>query len=78
MTKPIGVATYTFTDALPKELSQNFPTSEQFIERVEKLAEAMNRKKWCPARQKAYRAVDSERVLLNGQYEQYEPQNNPG
>jgi predicted nuclease of restriction endonuclease-like (RecB) superfamily len=44
MTKPIGVATYTFTDALPKELSQFFPTSEQFIERVEKLAEAMNRK----------------------------------
>lgn len=45
MTKPIGVATYTFTDALPKELSEFFPTSEQFIGRVEKLAEAMNRKR---------------------------------
>lgn len=45
MTKPIGVATYTFTNILPKELSAFFPTSEQFINRVEKLTKDMNRMK---------------------------------
>ncbi len=35
--KPIGVATYTLTESLPKELSQFFPTSQELIERVEAL-----------------------------------------
>lgn len=35
--KPIGVATYTLTESLPKELSQFFPTSQELVERVEAL-----------------------------------------
>ena len=33
--KPIGVATYSFTQSLPKELSAFFPSSEELIRRVE-------------------------------------------
>jgi predicted nuclease of restriction endonuclease-like (RecB) superfamily len=35
--KPIGIATYTLTESLPKELSQFFPTSQELAERVEAL-----------------------------------------
>lgn len=44
MTKPIGIATYTFSETLPKELSQFFPSPTEFVERLDKLSEAMNRK----------------------------------
>jgi predicted nuclease of restriction endonuclease-like (RecB) superfamily len=44
MAKPIGVATYTFSETLPKELSQFFPSPTEFVERLDKLSEAMNRK----------------------------------
>ena len=33
--KPIGVATYSITQSLPKELSVFFPSSEELIERIE-------------------------------------------
>ena len=33
--KPIGVATYSITDSLPKELSAFFPSSEELIARIE-------------------------------------------
>ena len=41
MSKPIGVATYTFAEALPKELAQFFPSREEFIERVEALSKVL-------------------------------------
>jgi predicted nuclease of restriction endonuclease-like (RecB) superfamily len=50
MTKPIGVATYTFSETLPKELSQFFPSSAEFVERLDKLSEALNRKSMDAAR----------------------------
>jgi len=42
--KPIGVATYTFTESLPKELSQFFPSSQELVERVERLTKNLKRK----------------------------------
>ena len=39
--KPIGVATYTFTESLPQELAQFFPSREDFIERIESISEAL-------------------------------------
>lgn len=39
--KPIGVATYTLTESLPKELSQFFPTSQELVERVEALTKQL-------------------------------------
>ncbi len=41
--KPIGVATYTFTDSLPKELSQFFPSREEFIDRIESITNALRK-----------------------------------
>lgn len=38
--KPIGVATYSITQTLPKELSAFFPTSEELIKRVEAVIQA--------------------------------------
>jgi predicted nuclease of restriction endonuclease-like (RecB) superfamily len=35
--KPIGVATYTFTESLPKNIQQFFPSNEVFIEKVESI-----------------------------------------
>ena len=35
--KPIGVATYTFTENLPKNIQQFFPSNEVFIEKVESI-----------------------------------------
>jgi predicted nuclease of restriction endonuclease-like (RecB) superfamily len=43
--KPIGVATYTFNESLPKELAQFFPSKEAFIERVESVTDALNKSK---------------------------------
>jgi predicted nuclease of restriction endonuclease-like (RecB) superfamily len=43
--KPIGVATYTFNESLPKELAQFFPSKEAFIERVENVTNALNKNK---------------------------------
>jgi predicted nuclease of restriction endonuclease-like (RecB) superfamily len=43
--KPIGVATYTFNESLPKELAQFFPSKEAFIERVENVTNALNKSK---------------------------------
>jgi predicted nuclease of restriction endonuclease-like (RecB) superfamily len=42
--KPIGVATYTLTESLPKELSQFFPTSQEFIERIEAITNTLKGK----------------------------------
>ena len=42
--KPIGVATYTFSEDLPKELSAFFPTSEELAERVESLTKNLKSK----------------------------------
>ena len=42
--KPIGVATYNFTQTLPKELSSFFPSPEELIKRVEAVVNAVNRK----------------------------------
>lgn len=42
--KPIGVATYSFTEVLPKELSPFFPTSEELVERVEALTKRLKAK----------------------------------
>jgi YhcG PDDEXK nuclease domain len=41
--KPIGVATYNFTQTLPKELSSFFPSPEELIKRVEAVVNAVNR-----------------------------------
>lgn len=43
--KPIGVATYTLTESLPKELSQFFPTSQELVERVEALTKHLRDKR---------------------------------
>jgi predicted nuclease of restriction endonuclease-like (RecB) superfamily len=43
--KPIGVATYTFNESLPKELAQFFPSKEAFIERVENVTNALKKSK---------------------------------
>ncbi len=42
--KPIGVATYTLTESLPKELAQFFPSKEAFIERIEGITEILTNK----------------------------------
>jgi predicted nuclease of restriction endonuclease-like (RecB) superfamily len=42
--KPIGVATYSFTKSLPKELSDYFPTPEELIKRVEAVIKAISLK----------------------------------
>lgn len=42
--KPIGVATYSITTTLPKELSAFFPSSEELIQRVESVIEAVSKK----------------------------------
>ena len=39
--KPIGVATYTLTESLPQELSQFFPTSQEFIDRIEEITDKL-------------------------------------
>jgi predicted nuclease of restriction endonuclease-like (RecB) superfamily len=41
--KPIGVATYTFTESLPQELAQFFPSREDFIKRIEIITETLKR-----------------------------------
>lgn len=38
--KPIGVATYSVTQTLPKELSAFFPSSEELIKRIEAVVQA--------------------------------------
>ena len=38
--KPIGVATYSFTKTLPKELSAFFPSPEELVLRVESVIQA--------------------------------------
>lgn len=48
VSKPIGVATYSFTETLPKDIQQFFPSNEAFIEKVEsitKYIEQQNSKK---------------------------------
>lgn len=42
--KPIGVATYTLTDSLPKEISQFFPSRQEFIDRIESITIALKNK----------------------------------
>jgi predicted nuclease of restriction endonuclease-like (RecB) superfamily len=42
--KPIGIATYTLTESLPKELAQFFPSREAFIERIEGITETLKNK----------------------------------
>ena len=42
--KPIGVATYTFTDKLPKNIQQFFPSNEDFIEKVENITNYISAK----------------------------------
>jgi predicted nuclease of restriction endonuclease-like (RecB) superfamily len=42
--KPIGVATYTLTESLPKELSQFFPTRQEFIDRIEAITKTLKKK----------------------------------
>ncbi len=44
ISKPIGVATYSFTDALPKELAQFFPSTKELVERIDALTIGLNRK----------------------------------
>ncbi len=44
LNKPIGVATYSFTKTLPKELSAFFPSPEELIRRVEAVIDAVSRK----------------------------------
>jgi predicted nuclease of restriction endonuclease-like (RecB) superfamily len=39
--KPIGVATYSFTQSLPQELSKFFPSPEELIRRVESVLNAV-------------------------------------
>ncbi len=43
--KPIGIATYTFTESLPKELSAFFPSSEEFIARIEAVTKVLKKEK---------------------------------
>jgi predicted nuclease of restriction endonuclease-like (RecB) superfamily len=42
--KPIGVATYSITTTLPKELSAFFPSPEELIQRVEAVIDAVSKK----------------------------------
>jgi predicted nuclease of restriction endonuclease-like (RecB) superfamily len=42
--KPIGIATYSLTKTLPKELSAFFPSSEELIKRVEAVIKAVSKK----------------------------------
>jgi len=42
--KPIGVATYSITQTLPKELRAFFPSPEELISRVEAVIEAVSKK----------------------------------
>ena len=44
LTKPIGIATYSFTNNLPTSLQQFFPTNEEFVERVENITDYIKRK----------------------------------
>jgi len=41
--KPIGVATYTLSPQLPDTLSRFFPSSEEFVRRIEALAAWLNK-----------------------------------
>lgn len=43
--KPIGVATYSLTEALPKELAAFFPSREAFVERIEEMTENLKKRK---------------------------------
>ena len=43
--KPIGVATYSITQSLPKELSAFFPSSEELVKRVEAVMAAVELKR---------------------------------
>ena len=43
--KPIGVATYSITQSLPKELSAFFPSSEELVKRVEAVMAAVEQKR---------------------------------
>lgn len=45
LNKPIGVATYTLTDTLPKELAAFFPSREAFVERIEGITENLKKRK---------------------------------
>lgn len=42
--KPIGIATYTLNETLPKNIQQFFPSNEEFIERIEKITKYINDK----------------------------------
>ena len=39
--KPIGVATYTYPDALPSELRPFFPSNEELIRRLDAVTAAL-------------------------------------
>ena len=41
MNKPIGVATYTYTDALPNELRPFFPSNEELVRRLDAVTAAL-------------------------------------
>lgn len=43
--KPIGIATYSFTESLPKELSVFFPSREEFIARIEAVTKVLKKEK---------------------------------
>ena len=42
--KPIGIATYSLTESLPKEIASFFPTREDFVERIESITNSLKRK----------------------------------
>ena len=42
--KPIGIATYTLNETLPKHIQQFFPSNEEFVERIEKITQYINEK----------------------------------
>jgi len=42
--KPIGVATYSLVDKLPFQIQKFFPTSKEFVERVESITRYIQEK----------------------------------
>lgn len=42
--KPIGIATYSLSQSLPKDIQQFFPTTEQLVERIEEITNYINTK----------------------------------
>jgi predicted nuclease of restriction endonuclease-like (RecB) superfamily len=42
--KPIGVATYSISEVLPKELSTFFPSPEELVQRIDAVMEAVSKK----------------------------------